>query len=97
MKRQAVIDTLLAHQPELRAEGISHLFLFGSVARDDADEKSDVDLFFEYDTAKFSLIDLVKVQSRFRRILRRKVDALTRDSIHPRMRRRVEAEAIQVF
>jgi predicted nucleotidyltransferase len=33
MDRQTVIDTLRAHEAELRAEGISHVYLFGSVAR----------------------------------------------------------------
>lgn len=97
MDSDTVIRTLRAHQDELRAEGISHVFLFGSVARGEADEHSDVDLFFDYHDPKFSLIDLVRVKRRFGEILGTRVDAMTRRSVHPRIRQEVEAEAVRVF
>jgi hypothetical protein len=97
MDRDAVIEKLRAHEAELRAEGLSHVFLFGSVARGEADEKSDVDLFYDLDTPKFSLVDVVRVQERLSELLGRKVDAMTRGSVHPRIKRRVEGEAVQVF
>ena len=97
MDRQKVIDTLRAHEAELRAEGISHVYLFGSVARGEADEKSDIDLFYDYLSPKFSLLDFMRVQDRLTEILGPKVDAMTRDSVHHRIRSEVEAEAVQVF
>jgi hypothetical protein len=97
MDRETVIRTLRAHEAELRAEGISHVYLFGSVARGEADEKSDVDLFFDYDDPKFSLFDLMRVKERFSEILGGKVDAMTREGVHRRIRKEVEAEAIPVF
>lgn len=97
MDKNAVIEKLRAHEAELRAEGLSHVFLFGSVARGEATEKSDVDLFYDYHAPRFSLIDVVRVQERLSELLGRKVDAMTRGSVHPRIRRRVETEAIQVF
>lgn len=97
MDRETVIRTLRAHEAELRAEGIAHVFLFGSVARGEADEKSDVDLFYDYDSPRFSLFDIVHMRDRFAEILGTKVDAITRDSVHRRIREEVEAEAIQVF
>ena len=33
MNKQDAIDTLLGHQAELRARGVHHAALFGSVAR----------------------------------------------------------------
>lgn len=97
MDSETVIRTLRAHEAELRAEGVSHVYLFGSVARGEADEKSDVDLFFDYDDPTFSLFDLMRVKERLAEILATKVDAMTRDSVHRRVRKEVEAEAIQVF
>lgn len=97
MDRDAVIRTLLDHEGELRAEGILRMYLFGSVARGDADEKSDVDLFYDYRNSKFSLFGVMRVQDRLSDILGAKVDAMTRDSVHHPIRDRVEAEAIQVF
>ena len=97
MDRATVIATLRAHQAALRAEGVSHVYLFGSVARGEADGDSDVDLFYDYDDPTFSLVDVVRVKRRFSEILRTKVDAMTRNSVHPRIRDEVEAEAVRVF
>jgi len=97
MDKDTVIRTLRAHEAELRAEGISHVYLFGSVARGEADEKSDLDLFFDYDGPKFSLFDLMRVRERLAEILGRNVDAMTRDGVHRLIRGNVEAEAVPVF
>ena len=71
--------------------------LFGSVARDEADSESDVDIFYDYDDPTFSLIDVVRVKRRLSAIPQTQVDAMTRKSVHPLIRREVEAEAVQVF
>lgn len=97
MDRETVIRTLRAHEAELRAEGISHVYLFGSVARGEEDERSDVDLFYDYDDPRFSLINVARMKRRFAQLLGRPVDAMTRRSVHPRVRAEVEAEAVQVF
>jgi uncharacterized protein len=44
MDRPQVIAKLRAHEAELRAAGVERLSLFGSVARGDQTEISDVDL-----------------------------------------------------
>lgn len=49
MRRQEVLDRLAARKGELRELGVVSLSLFGSVARDEATEKSDVDLLVEFD------------------------------------------------
>jgi predicted nucleotidyltransferase len=56
-----------------------------------------VNLFYDYHAPKFSLLDVVRVQERLSDLLGREVDAMTRGSVHPRIRQRVENEAIQVF
>jgi uncharacterized protein len=48
---ECVIATLRSHEAELRAAGIRHLSLFGSLARGDTDDASDVDLVAELDPA----------------------------------------------
>ena len=46
MKREEAIACLKQHEPELKQLGVERLFLLGSVARNEAREDSDVDLFF---------------------------------------------------
>ncbi|MBW4092006.1 MAG: DNA polymerase III subunit beta [Proteobacteria bacterium] len=97
MERDAAIARLKEHEAELKRLGVEHLFLFGSTARGDAREDSDVDLFFDYPRGKFGLYELMDVKETAARILGRKADIMTRDSIHKALRLRVEADAIPVF
>ncbi|MCB2187315.1 MAG: nucleotidyltransferase domain-containing protein [Deltaproteobacteria bacterium] len=49
MNREAIIKTLGAHREELRQRGDVSLALFGSTARNQAGQTSDVDLLTEFD------------------------------------------------
>ena len=49
MQRDRVISILRKHKNELRSKGVASLALFGSTARDEAQEDSDVDLLVEFD------------------------------------------------
>jgi uncharacterized protein len=49
MNKQDVLDTLRRNEEALRARGIVHAALFGSVARGEADAASDVDIMIELD------------------------------------------------
>lgn len=97
MIRDQVMATLRAHATELRHLGIAHLFLFGSVARDEAGPASDVDLFFDFDDPRFSAIELLRAKSRVEQILSAEADIITRASLHPRLRQDIERSAVQVF
>jgi predicted nucleotidyltransferase len=97
MDREQVIATLRAHEAELHGFGVARLYLFGSVARKEARLDSDVDLFFDTDNPRFSLIELVDVQERVNDILGTESDAMTRASLHPMLRQPIEAEALRVF
>ncbi len=77
--------------------GVEQLFLFGSTARGEAREGSDVDRFFDYPRVKFGLYELMDVKATAARILGRKADIVTRDSIHKALRTSVEADVIPVF
>ena len=98
MKRDQVITLLKQHEPELRDAGVGALFVFGSTARDQAHDASDIDVFFDLARPQgFTLFDLVGLQQRMQEILEAKVDLMTRSGIHPRRRLRIEAEAVRVF
>jgi hypothetical protein len=71
--------------------------LFGSTARGEAHEASDVDLFFDYEKGKLGLFELMDVKEQASRILGRRADIMTRDSLHKVLRSRIEASALQVF
>ena len=97
MDRDEVIAKLNDHAAELKQLGIDHLYLFGSTARGDARADSDVDLFFDHARGRLGLFQLMDVKERAAEILGCKTDIMTRRSLHPVLRERIEASALQVF
>ena len=97
MDRDATIARLRAHEPELQRLGVRHLFLFGSTSRNEAAADSDVDLFFDYERGKLGLYELMDVKEATAKILGRRTDIMTRDSLHRTLRQKIEADALQVF
>lgn len=97
MRRDDVIRLLTQHEADLRLLGVDRLYLFGSTARGDATAESDVDLFFDHEKGTFGLFELMDVKTCAADILGHKTDIMTRLSLHPRLRQRIEASAVQVF
>src|SRR6478609_2696941 len=62
MERARAIDILQSHAAEARGLGATALYLFGSTARDEARERSDVDIFIDYDPEKFSFVELIRLR-----------------------------------
>ncbi len=92
-----VIHLLQRHEAELKSLGVEHLFLFGSVAYDAAKEDLDIDLFFDHAKGQLGLFELMDVKERAETILGRRTDIMTRASIHPILRERIEESALRVF
>jgi hypothetical protein len=82
----------------LRARGVIALYVFGSVARDEATRTRDVDLIVDYDPqSNFNLIDLAAIRRQLSDRLGVVVDVVTRNGIHRRIRDRVLGEAVRVM
>jgi uncharacterized protein len=98
MNREAAITEIAARADALRARGVAAAYLFGSTARDEARSDSDLDLFVDIAPgAKFSLLDLAGVHRILNDEIGRKVDVMTRESLHPKLRAEIEREAVRVF
>jgi len=96
MKRQDILDRLAAHRDELRSSGVKSVALFGSAAKDEATDTSDVDLLVEFDRPT-GLLALFVIKHRLEEMLQTdSVDLLTRDGLHPALRDRILVEAINV-
>ena len=97
MDRSATIEALRRHEDEIRSFGATHLYLFGSAARDNAGDDSDVDLFIDYDEERFSFVELIRLNDYLTELLARKADLTTREGLHPMIRHDVERQAVRVF
>jgi hypothetical protein len=75
--------------------GASDVRIFGSVARGQADDLSDVDFLVNLQEGR-SLFDLGGLLYELQRLLGRRVDVVTFDGLRPRIRDRVLKEAVKL-
>jgi predicted nucleotidyltransferase len=97
MTRSDIITSLQRKAPDMRALGATSLYVFGSVARGESRDDSDVDLFIDYDPDRFSFVELIRLREQVSQFLGRPADLTTREGLHPLLRPQIEAEAIRVF
>ncbi len=98
MNSVAVKTMLLQHEAELRNDGISSLSIFGSVARGQANEQSDVDLLSDFDIKRrLTAFDKAGLEVRISEILRAPVELCDRRLMTDDVRVRAEREAVVVF
>lgn len=95
--REELKARIVAMQAELRARGISHMALFGSRARGDAREDSDVDLMIDIDHPRFTILDLIGVERDLADRLGLPVQLTFRRGMTERFAKRVEDDLIELF
>ena len=97
MKRQYILKILDAHRDEISSRfGVSSLSLFGSVARDEATEVSDVDLLvtFKHTPGIFGYLGLKEY---LEKTLKCPVDLVTRNALKKQFRDQVINEAVHAL
>lgn len=82
--------------PILLQEGVLRSSLFGSFARGDDDQDSDIDVLVELPQGK-SLLDLIALEQRLEDVLGRDVDVVTYNSINPRLKQYIDKDQIQIL
>ncbi len=96
MNRQEALRVLTQAKPELtRSYGVVRLALFGSVARDEAEMGSDVDIVVSFDGPATSK-RYFGVQFYLEYALRCRVDLVTDKALRPELRPYIEREAVNV-
>jgi uncharacterized protein len=96
MKREAALATLHKLKPELIQKfGVSRLALFGSTARDEAIDTSDVDILVSFDGIATSA-RYFGVQFYLEDNLGCPVDLVTEKAVRPQLRPYIEQDAISV-
>lgn len=98
MTRDEIIAKLKESAPALRAEGVTRLAIFGSRARGDARDDSDLDVLIDVDPqAKFSGLNLVGVQQIIKEATGLETQAEMRRSLEPRFAERITDDLVEVF
>jgi len=96
MRREDAIAFLRGLLPAMRRDfGVSRIALFGSTARGEADDDSDLDILVEFGSGP-TFLSFMGLKAFLEDRLGRKVDLVTPDALKPRMRPVVEREAVDV-
>ena len=96
MKREEVLEIVGKHREQLQQMGVKSLDLFGSVARNEAREDSDVDFFIEFN-GEIGIFEFIKVKLYLDDILKVSVDIGTLDSLRENLREPVIKDIIRAF
>ena len=82
--------------PVLRRYDVVRAAIFGSFVRGETKKSSDIDILVEFKGEK-SLLDLVALKMELEEVLRRNVDVLTYNSLHPFLRETVLKEQVAIL
>jgi uncharacterized protein len=101
MTREQALERLRAAEPELRLRGVVHAALFGSLARGEANARSDVDVLVRFaPDAAVTLWEYAGLKRRVARMLKtsqRNIDVIDLDGMSQRVRLSVERDAVYAF
>jgi predicted nucleotidyltransferase len=92
MNREELLDILLKNEQQLKAKGVKLLGVFGSFARDEQTDKSDVDLIVEFEAGKKSYKRFIELTYFLEDTLNRKVELLTQQSVTKRVMNEIEKD-----
>ncbi|MFA7091215.1 MAG: nucleotidyltransferase domain-containing protein [Arcobacteraceae bacterium] len=96
MERKLAINILETFKNNNKEKyGIEAIGLFGSVARDEANDFSDVDICIK--TTKADLFTMVHIKEELEKLMSTHIDIVrVRDKMNPFLKNRIEKEAIYV-
>ncbi len=94
---EKVKEVLQANQAELSNFGVTSLAVFGSVARGEATEESDIDILIEFDEARsIDLFDFIMINQFLEKKLGVKVDLVTVLALKKQLKDQILKEAVRV-
>lgn len=93
-----ILSTIQKNEAALKSKGVLHAGVFGSMARNEAHQGSDIDVVIDLDEAKkISAFDYAAIKEFIAEILKRHVDVVTRKGLKKALRSKVEREEVRAF
>ncbi len=81
--KHEIVDLLTAHAKELRNRGVRGIGLFGSFARGEQQDQSDVDLLVEFHAEEKIFDNFIQLVFYLEDLLQRTVELVTTESLSP--------------
>lgn len=96
MNRQKALTLLSTNYRHMQKNfAVSRLSIFGSVARNESDEKSDIDILVEF-TGKATFDNFMNLKFYLQDLLNAGVDLVTKKALRPQIRQSIEQGMISV-
>lgn len=97
MKRQDVLDQLSTHKKEIQQQfGVKKIAIFGSIARDEFTEDSDLDVMIVFAEGQATFANYMDLKFFLEDLFGHKVDLVTERSLRPAFRPYVERDLVAV-
>ena len=94
----SILTKLRTHEVELRARGVVHVAVFGSVVRAENRADSDVDILVDLTPeVAADLFAYAGIAADLEEIVGQEVDVAQRDRLRPHVRPNAEAQAVYAF
>lgn len=98
MTSQEVLAILRQNADDLRARGVQHAALFGSLARGEAGPDSDIDILIDLDPkVRFDVFSYVGLKMHIEELFPGRVDVINRGALKPYLREPVTADCLDAF
>jgi uncharacterized protein len=98
MTLDRALEILRANEDALRAKGVLHAAVFGSVARGEAREDSDVDILVELQPHKpCGVYEYVRLQHDIADLFDSRIDLVERKALKPLVRESATRDAVDAF
>ena len=98
MNANTAVATLRRHEQALRARGVAHAAIFGSVARGDNRPNSDVDILVEFEPGfEGSIYDYVRFKKYVAGLFDVPVDVIDRAALKPYLQAPTARDAVYAF
>ena len=98
MTSREALRRLDRNREKLRTYSVRHIAVFGSTARDQATEHSDVDILVEFEPqARVGLFTFVRLLDHLSDVMGTRIDLATPGALRPEMREQILAEAVRAF
>lgn len=95
-EKQDLLKRLVRESRRIKSHGVRRLGLFGSFARNEANQNSDVDLLVEFQLGQKTFDNFMALADLLESVLQRRVELVTTESLSPYIGPRILAEVENV-
>ena len=93
-----MLQTLRAHESDLRQLGVAHAAVFGSVARGEAGADSDIDVLVELDESRpLGIFEYARMKLYINELFDGSSDVVNRRTIKPLLRANILHDTVDAF